>query len=168
MIITPKTKIGELLETYPQLEDKLLDLSPSYSKLKNPIIRKTIGRVATLQQVAAIGNFKVEELVNILRKEVGQDEFLGEVGDNKSNEKPKWFDSNKIAKTIDVRDQINKGDSPMGLLLSEAKQLKENQIFEFITPFLPAPIIKKIEEMGYESWTVKENETLFKNYIIRL
>lgn len=167
MLITPKTKIGELLETYPQLEDKLLDLSPSYSKLRNPIIRKTIGRVATLQQVAVIGNFKVEDLVNILRKEVGQNEFMDKVDDNNSTEKPNWFDSTKIVKTLDVRDQINKGESPMSMLLSEIKQLKENQIIEFITPFLPAPIIEKIEEMGFSSWSKKESKNVFKNYSIK-
>ena len=32
--ITPETKLGELLERYPQLEQTLLDHSPAFAKLK--------------------------------------------------------------------------------------------------------------------------------------
>ena len=73
MIIVPHTKVGDLLDEYPQLENTLLKLSPTFSKLKNPIIRKTIGKVATLQQVAVVGNLKIDVLINALRKEIGQE-----------------------------------------------------------------------------------------------
>ncbi|HOK52235.1 MAG TPA: DUF1858 domain-containing protein [Bacteroidales bacterium] len=40
--ITPQTKVGELLEAYPQLEAKLLELSPKFGHLKNPVLRRTV------------------------------------------------------------------------------------------------------------------------------
>ncbi len=80
LIISPKTKVGELLDAYPQLENILLELSPAFAKLKNPILRKTVGRIATLQQAAAVGGLKTDELVNRLRKEAGQNELAGETG----------------------------------------------------------------------------------------
>src|SRR5665647_919529 len=78
LIISPKTKVGELLDFYPQLESVLLDLSPAFAKLKNPILRKTVARIATLQQAAVVGGLKTDELVNRLRKEAGQNELTGE------------------------------------------------------------------------------------------
>ena len=63
----------QLIETWPQLEDVLIDYVPAFSKLKNPVLRKTVAKIATLQQAATIGNVKVEDLINRLRKEVGQD-----------------------------------------------------------------------------------------------
>ena len=40
LIISPQTKVGELLDAYPELEKVLFELSPAFSKLKNPILRK--------------------------------------------------------------------------------------------------------------------------------
>ena len=58
LIISPKTKVGELLDAYPQMEGVLLDLSPAFAKLKNPILRKTVARIATLQRAAVVGGLK--------------------------------------------------------------------------------------------------------------
>ena len=60
LIITPKTKVLQVIEAYPQLEEVLIGYVPAFVKLKNPILRKTVARIATLQQAAAIGNVKVE------------------------------------------------------------------------------------------------------------
>ena len=48
MGINAKTKIDDLLKQYPFLEDFLITLSPKFKGLKNPIMRKTMGKVATL------------------------------------------------------------------------------------------------------------------------
>ena len=68
IIITPKTKIYDLLEAYPELEEKLVEAAPQFRKLKNPMLRKTIARVTTLGQAAIIGGVKVEQLINKLRE----------------------------------------------------------------------------------------------------
>lgn len=48
LIIIPKTKLVGLLDAFPQLENVLQELSPSFAKLKNPILRKTVARLASL------------------------------------------------------------------------------------------------------------------------
>ena len=71
LMITPQSKILQVIEAYPQLEDVLISYVPAFEKLKNPVLRNTVARVTTMQQVASIGNVKVGELINMLRKEVG-------------------------------------------------------------------------------------------------
>ena len=34
LLITPQTKVGELLETYPELEEVLVALAPPFKKLR--------------------------------------------------------------------------------------------------------------------------------------
>ncbi len=51
MELTANTKIDDLLKQYPFLLDFLITLSPIFKNLKNPIMRKTIGKVATLRKV---------------------------------------------------------------------------------------------------------------------
>jgi hypothetical protein len=97
LIISPQTRVGELLDNYPELEQVLFELSPAFAKLRNPILRKTIARVATLQQAAMVGKLKVDDLVNRLRKEVGQELFTGSAEQgNVSTSPPAWFDESKI------------------------------------------------------------------------
>ena len=50
-LITPETKVGELLTHYPELEELLLQFSPAFATLKNPILRRTVAQVTSPQQV---------------------------------------------------------------------------------------------------------------------
>ncbi|MBR9976721.1 MAG: DUF1858 domain-containing protein [Bacteroidetes bacterium] len=70
--ITPQTKVAELLEAHPQLEDVLIDMAPAFRKLKTPLLRRTIARVATLRQAAMTGDLPVSDVVGRLREAVGQ------------------------------------------------------------------------------------------------
>ena len=54
MDINAKTKIDALLKQYPYLEDFLITLSPKFKGLKNQIMRKTMGKVVTLEMAATV------------------------------------------------------------------------------------------------------------------
>jgi DUF438 domain-containing protein len=63
MEISAKTKIDDLLKSFPFLLDFFINKSPKFKHLKNPMMRKTIGKVATLKQVAEMGNLDLSALV---------------------------------------------------------------------------------------------------------
>lgn len=160
--ITPKTKVGELLDHFPQLEVVLLKLSPAFASLKNPILRRTVAKVASLQQAAAIGGMKVEELVNQLRAEVGQDPLFGDGADSEYlvKELPAWFDESKIIARFDAREIIQSGGSPMNRILDETKTLKKGEIYELVTPFVPAPIIDMLQKKGFDIVSMQKDEAV--------
>jgi len=159
LIISPKTRVGEMLDAYPQLEKVLLELSPAFAKLKNPILRKTVARGATLQQIAVIGGLKVDEIVNRLRKETGQDVFTGNMPDSEylSTIPPVWFDEKKVTVSFDATPVINSGGSPMNDILGQANKLQTGEIFELHTPFIPAPIIDMLKKKGFKVYTVQKS-----------
>jgi DUF438 domain-containing protein len=68
--ITPETKINDLLTAHDFLLDFFVTLSPKYKLLKNPIARNTVGKVAALSQVAAIGGFTADELIAKIAAEI--------------------------------------------------------------------------------------------------
>lgn len=70
MELNDRTSLYQLLKQYPFLLDFLADLSPAYKNLKNPILRRTVARVASLKQVAAEGGLTVEELISRIKKEI--------------------------------------------------------------------------------------------------
>lgn len=79
--ITPETRLAALLEALPELEETLYALSPTYKKLKNPVLRKTVGRVATLRQVARVGDVPLGRLINTLRAAAGMEEVADTEGE---------------------------------------------------------------------------------------
>ncbi len=161
IIITPKTKVQQLVEEYPQLEDELFTYVPSFKKLVNPALRKTVFGVTTLQQVAAIGNVNVEELINKMRKEVGQDNLIIEKDMGYSTDKPEWFSEDKIVTEFDVREILAAGEHPVNQVTSEVVKLNSGDIYKVIAPFLPAPMIDKVTALGFKHWVVNESDNLY-------
>jgi uncharacterized protein len=70
MDLTPQTKIGDLLMEYPFLVEFLPSVSPKYGNLKNPLVRKTMGRFATLAQAAELGGLDEKQLIEAIAGEV--------------------------------------------------------------------------------------------------
>lgn len=155
IIISPKTKVMQLIETWPELEDVLIDYVPAFSKLKNPVLRKTVARIATLQQAASVGNVKVEDLVNRLRKEVGQDLLRENEGNAYNINRPRWYDESKIHNELDARAMLDAGEHPVNQVMADLKQLPAGKIYRLTAPFLPAPLIDKASSVSVEHW-VKE------------
>jgi hypothetical protein len=168
-IISPKTKFGELLDAFPHLEKILLELSPAFAKLKNPVLRKTVARVASLQQAAVVGGLKVDELVNRLRREVGQDEFSGsgEEGNYLVTSPPDWFDADRVTQYFDAIPILNSGGSPMAVVISIARSLSYGEILELKTPFVPAPIIDMLITLEFRSFSMRMDENIL-NYFEKL
>ncbi|MDZ7370175.1 MAG: DUF1858 domain-containing protein [candidate division KSB1 bacterium] len=164
--ITPKTKISELLEAYPELESLLVSLAPAFEKLRNPFLRRTIARVTSLAQAAQVGNVPIADLVNRLREQTGQPPLRLESLSDQAAEPPLWFKTGTIVKTIDARPMLERGEHPIGLVLQEVEKLQTSEILELITGFVPAPLIEKVEAKGFQSWTLQRGGE-FKNYFCR-
>jgi hypothetical protein len=167
IIISPKTKVLQLIETWPQLEDVLIDYVPAFSKLKNPVLRKTVAKIATLQQAAAIGNVKVEDLINRLRKEVGQDLIAESEKGGYNITKPAWVTESQIQKELDAREMLAAGEHPVNQVMADLKQLPAGKIYKLKAPFLPAPLIDKAASMSVQHWINEISEAEFEVYFFK-
>jgi len=168
LVITPKTKVFDIIEAYPQLEDILIAYVPTFEKLKNPVLRRTVGKVATLQQAASIGNVNVGLLVNQLRQEIGQTVEEINTEDKKYNyQLPEWFNVDKVTIKFDVREMLANGEHPVSQVMEDLKKQKEDEIYQLIAPFLPVPLIEKASSLNFIHWIKKENDELFFIYFIK-
>lgn len=165
--ISPETKIGALLDRFPNLEKTLLEMAPEFKKLRNPILRKTIARVTSLRQASTVAKIPLAEMINRLRNEAGiQEEFMtDEKIMSLSKEIPPWFSTSRIVHSLDARPMLEKGEQPLNKVFAQCKSLKAGDIYELITPFLPAPLIDAAEKQGYLTWSKKEREGVFKTYL---
>ncbi len=166
--ITPSTKVNDILTAYPEIEDDLIKMAPPFKKLRNPFLRRTIGKVATLKQVSAVRDIPLNDLINNLRKLVGQPEINESYTDeNYFLDKPEWFSQEKISLSINEEKMENKNQMTLVTILLEAKNVKKGEIIELITTFLPAPGIDILKSKGYSVWTIKEENNIIKSYFLR-
>lgn len=163
VLITPKTKVLELINHYPDLEDKLIAYVPAFVKLKNPLLRRTVAKVATLQQAALIGNVPISDLINELRTAAGIEHL--DINDMEqllyNTIKPEWFDAAKVRTQLDVREMLERGEHPVNQVIAELKVLPVGEIYQMIAPFLPAPLIDKASGLGFRHWIDKKSDTEF-------
>jgi uncharacterized protein (DUF2249 family) len=168
LTITPKTKVGELLEAYPELQDTLISLSPAFEKLRNPVLRRTIARVASLQQIAAVGNIPLEVIINKLRQSVGQNLYSENMESTSMNETaPVWLKTENITRSLDAREMLEKGEHPMSIVLSTTQTMKSGDIYELITPFMPAPLVQKVSAQGLETFTKMFSVNEYHSYFYK-
>ena len=170
LLITLQTKVGELLEAYPELEAILIELAPTFKKLRNPILRRTVGKVTSLAQAARVGGVPVAEIVARLRREVGQSDFNPSEGDQSAvsdnASAPDWFNREEITHTFDARPTIDSGEQPVGRVLSDLKAMGAGEIYELITPFEPAPLVDLAKDRGFPAWTNKIAPEEFRTYFV--
>jgi hypothetical protein len=165
--IEPSTKVGALLDRYPELEDVLIGIAPPFEKLTNPLLRKSVAKVASLRQAAAVGRVPVDEVVYTLRAAVGQKAMAPEeVGDTASYfaSRPDWFDRTKVVASIDEREAGDPDKMTLVTVLHQATRLRETEILELITTFLPAPGIDIMKKKGFLFWSVQEEDDVIRTY----
>jgi hypothetical protein len=166
--ITPSLTVHALLETYPELEEVLIGIAPPFKKLKNPFLRTSVARVATIKHISSVGGVPLDELIDKLREAVGQPKSTDSFGDQDYfGEQPDWFSPDKISLSLDESKVEDKDTMTLVTILKNAKKVKEGEIIELATSFLPAPGIDIMKSKGYSVWTRKERDDLIKSYFLK-
>ena len=70
MEINNSTKILPLIDKYPKVFERLYKLSPKAKRFKNPIVRKTIGKKATLEMVSVILEVPLEKIISTIKSAI--------------------------------------------------------------------------------------------------
>jgi len=71
-IISEATKIIDLIDKFPFLEELLVELDPILKRFQNPILRKTVGRKATLTDVASLINQDLKSVIDFFSSKIEQ------------------------------------------------------------------------------------------------
>ncbi len=172
--ILPSTKVAALLDAYPELEEPLIAMAPPFKKLRNPILRKSVAKVASLRQASVVGRIDPTAMIDALRELVGQPP-LGETATTSTESvseaaylgaAPAWFERSCVAYVHD--DRVEDSDTmAIVVILKRLRGFEARQVVELITTFLPAPGIDAARNKGILTWTTREGEDLYKTYLTR-
>jgi hypothetical protein len=166
--ITPDSKLGDLLERWPGLEAVLLDLSPHFRALRNPVLRRTVARVATLRQVSSVSGVSLGVLVERLRAGAGLAPlaFAEEQGAPPS-ERPDWAVEREAPRTHDARAAIEAGEHPMPKVMADLAALGAGEVYQLVTPFVPAPLVDLARAKGFAAYSAVEGDSLVRTFFRR-
>lgn len=151
MEINAKTRLHDLLTSYPQLEDKIIQAAPAFKNLKNPVLRRTVGRVANVEKVVQIGGLDLTTFVNLLRREVGQAELIPDVSGvtpvqvEELTREPEWI-KGAVQFTVDGKDLLARGEVPVNKINELIPQLSGEGIILLVTDFEPLPMIDALRK----------------------
>ena len=152
LTITPDVTIGALLRAYPQLEEPLACLVPAYRAL-SPALRQTAAASMTLYQLASNGGVALGILITSLRSAAGVEE-VAEGG----NALPPWVAAATRVVTLDARPMLAAGAHPLDAVMNGLAALGAGEVYEMVTPFVPAPLVDMARARGCEAVSVGDQD----------
>lgn len=160
MEIHATTCVGPLLEAHPELEDVLLGLSPAFARLRNPVLRATLARFATLEHAAKVSGVPLPTLVGTLRRALGQGpgEAVAEAPSLVRDRLPDGFETARVVETLDVAAMLAQGTHPLAAVRRLLAEHPAGSIVRLRSPFEPAPLLDHAREEGWEAAVLREGE----------
>lgn len=152
MEITSRSKLFDVLNAYPALEDTIVRLAPPFAHLKNPVLRRTVGQLATLERVAQIGGLEVTALVNTLRREVGLPELRAETPTlttppPRAEDDPTWI-NDEPQFIVNGSELLQRGQVPLQHVNQLLPQLQPHRYLLLVTDFEPIPMIEAMQKQN--------------------
>jgi hypothetical protein len=158
--INPKTKVGELLDAYPEAEELLVGLAPKFKALRNPVLRRTVAKVSSLEQAARVGGLSVKDLVGALRDGLGVtgEDIAGGV-EFSTGEPPPWMEEGREPSAeLDADALLADGKTPVAETAVALAHMKPGDLLLVRATFEPAPLVDAMREKGHEVFADKRGE----------
>lgn len=164
--IGPETRVAEVLDAHPEAEEILIAIAPQFKALKNPVLRRTVARVATLEQAAKVAGIPVRDLVLKLREELGI-KGGGEIFETEGSvavEAPAWV-SLEAEATIDGGVLLDSGETPIARASVALAHMSSGEVLVVSAPFQPAPLIDSLRAKGHEVYAREESDSTWRVWI---
>jgi hypothetical protein len=170
--ITPATKVADLLDSWPELEEVLVAQAPAFRRLKNPVLRRTVARVATLEQAAGVGGVAVRDLVATLRRAAGIRDAGGadEAGSGSAagpEAPPDWLDPARVVASLDADALLDAGHVPLALVNDKARALAAGDLLRVDSGFRPVPLVEALTKQGFRSFVRETAPGRFETFVTR-
>jgi len=165
-LITENDTIYDIVTRYPEVKERLLELSPRYERLNNPALFQTVARITTVKKAAMMGNIYLREMLYQLNDAIG----LGEVFLKQEKEatkgislamgsvevlpQPSWWEKRQDFVRLDVRGKSH----PFHEITAEVEKLQPGEGLMVFQDFVPYPLIDYFTQQGYETYYEKDGD----------
>lgn len=81
---------------------------------------------------------------------------------------PIWLKVEKIKITLDARPLLAGGEHPLERVMQETENFISGDIYVIITPFIPSPMIEKLNVLGFETFIRQESPSEVHTYFHKI
>ncbi len=170
MTINANTKIASLLKHNSAALEAIVSISPKFTKLRNPILRKVIAARTSISMASKLGGCSVDDFFKKLQP-LGFEIDQAAVVMKKENEnKPvPGFVNIGAYKMIelDVRSVIESGKDPLDIIVKKVKTLETGSVLKIINSFEPTPLMHLLGKQGFESYAETISDDLVNTYFYK-
>jgi hypothetical protein len=165
-VISPETRVGELLDAFPGAEDALVGIAPKFKALRKPVLRRTVAKVATLEQAARVADMPVNDLVRQLRAALGQEVGEAEPALGRGGEEaaPEWIGRGG-AHELDADALLAAGEVPVGKATALLAGLPAGEAILIRSSFQVAPLIDAMRAKGHEVFTRRVGDGAWEAWV---
>ncbi len=163
--ITLETKIADLLNNYEGMKDILIEINPKFKKLNNPVLRRTLAKIAGVKQAAIVGGMDPVDLLNQLRLAVGQEPLENRLDEkNVISEAPLWIETEPKA-SLNANEILDNDKNPLAEAYQLLRKLEEGEVITIVADFQPEPLIEEFIKSGHEVYCQEVDESHFLTYV---
>ncbi|HEY3400701.1 MAG TPA: DUF1858 domain-containing protein [Geothrix sp.] len=169
MAITPETKIGDFLAAHPDQQEALIARVPEFAKLRNPVLRRTVAKLATVDQAARMAGLPTTELVRFLRELAGETAEVPSTDGPVPAEEPRpdWARSGAVWSTLDADTLLTAGDHPLARVRRALLTLTPGEAMQLLSPFRPEPLLDQFRQEGTPCWCEEEGTGRFRTWVLK-
>ena len=164
--ITLETKIADLLNDYEGMKDILIKINPKFKKLNNPVLRRTLAKIAGVRQAAIVGGMDPVDLLNQLREAVGQTpvDIITPKGEVEVEEAPEWI-LKEAKQALNANEILDQERNPLAELHKALKAIDEGEVITIEADFQPEPLMDEMLKAGHDVFSREVEEDHFITYI---
>ena len=165
MIINSETRISKLIEVNRDTIDVISSINKHFSKLKNPILRKTLASRVTISDAARIGGVTVELMLEKLQSIGFETSEQVNIELNKKNKTNNIEMRKETIIELDVRPILAKGIDPFKSIMAELEKMADGNTLMIINTFEPIPLLKILKTKGYSYETERPENGVVHTYL---
>ncbi|WP_234555134.1 DUF2249 domain-containing protein [Thermus caliditerrae] len=169
-VVRPEMRVAEVLRRWPELLRVLVEASPAFQRLKNPLLRKTLPNLVTVAQAARMGGLEPEELVARLNRALGVEarpEVLGGEAESLLGAPPPPWLSAPLGFHLDVRPILERGGEPFQAIMAAAREVGPGERLVLEVLFEPIPLYKVLGKQGFLAWCERLGEGHYRVHFYR-
>jgi TusA-related sulfurtransferase len=173
VVITPDERVSKVLQRDERLVDVFAAAAPAFSRLRSPVMRRTMARLVSVEQAARMAGLDSAELVARLNTALaelsGHAEAPAPAAPGRTEEKttmndtPVVLDIAQALATLppervveaDVREDLRNGQEPFSRIMAARQTVPADGVLKLRAIFEPVPLYRVMEKQGLEHYTEK-------------
>jgi hypothetical protein len=164
VVIRAGDRVADVIAGDGRLIEVFIDAAPAFERLRNPAVRRIMGRLVTVEQAARIAGIDPTGLVERLNQgtrtvhpepHVDMRESLPVMNSEPAGDRPAELVDVDPARVVelDVRPDLRAGEEPFSKIMAARKSLPDGCVLRLRAIFEPVPLYAVFRKQGFHHWT---------------